>query len=333
MAQVVSSSNVYSQLGQETSIGSAGSAAKRLKSLVIDPGDEQTIREIEAQGHRFTTSTVIDKSWTSFATSEKAMTYTEHLYCLENILGAGALTVLGSLTQKRVYDVPLLGSITPKTWTHQWGDPADNVNQYGYGLLTDYSEKWDRDAGISNSGAGLAQLISTGGTFTTSPTSLAEVPIGAADFNVYLDTTGAALGTTQITDEINMVDWSIKGMKSERWAANRSNTSFAGHLDLKPKTEVKLTLYENSVARPIVSALKTGATYFLRLDAQGPEIETGTPNEYYMARRDFCIKLLKNAPLKDVKGAYGRELSFVITEESVWGHAMILTSQTKEATL
>lgn len=333
MGQVVSSSNVVSQLGQESVIGGGGSAGKKLRSLMIEPSDEQTIREIMAQGHRFDTGTVIDKSWSSFNCSEKVMTYTEHLYCLENIFGASSVTLIDTMTQQRVYNVALTGSITPKTWTHQWGDPADNVNQYGYGLLVDYDEKWDRDSGVSNSGTGIAQLISTGNTFTSSPTSLAEVPVGAADFNVYLDTTGAGLGTTQITDEIAILEWSIKGMKSERWAANRSDASFAGHVDLKPKTEAKITFYEGSVARPIIASLKTGSTYFLRIDAQGPLIETGTPNEYYMARRDMAIKLLKNAPLKDSKGIYGRELQFVIVEDATWGKALVLTSQTKEATL
>jgi hypothetical protein len=330
MANIVSSSNVVSQLGQETSPGSLGSAGTKLKSLKVEPSDEQAIREVEGAGHRFDTDTVIDKSWTSFQTSEGVMTYAEHLYCLENIFGTTSVTLLGAATQKRVYDVALLGSITPKTWVHQWGDPADNVNIFGYGLLADYGEKFDRDAGASNSGVGIAQLITTGGTFTATPKVLLETPIGAADFNIYLDTTGAGLGGTQITDEINTVEWSIKGMKTERWAANRANPSYAGHLDTKPKTEVKFTIYESTAARPIIASLKTGARYFLRIDAQGPIIEAAN---HFMAQRDFCVKLMKHAPLKDTKGAYGRELTFVIVEDSTWGHAMMLTSQTKEATL
>lgn len=269
MGNIVSSSNVYSQLGQEASLGSAGAAGTRLKSMKIEPGREITVRDITAQGHRFPTGTVLDKAWSSFQVTEAVMTYTEHVYCLENIFGAATLTSPGTLTKKRVYTVPLVGGITPKTWTQQWGDPADNVNQYGYGLLTDYGEKWDRDSGFSQNGtAGLAQVVTTGGTFTASPKVLAEQAIGADDFNVYLDTTGANLGTTQITDEINSIDWSVKGMKSERWASDRSQASFKGHVDLIPKWELKFVIFEGSVARPIITSLINGQTYFLRLDAQ-----------------------------------------------------------------
>lgn len=426
MGNIVSAVNVVSQIGQESSPGGGGAAGTKLRSMKIEPGDELTIREIQAQGHRFDTGTVTDKAWSSFAVTEDAMLYTEHLYCLENLFGAGTLTSPGTNTKKRVYTPALTGSITPKTWVQQWGDPADNVNNYAYGLLTDYGETWDREAGIKQNGTkGVAQLIATGGAFTASPKVLAEQPIGAADFNVYLDTTGAQLGTTQITDEINTIDWSLTGVKAERWSANRANASFAGHIDTKPKSVVKFTIYEGSVARPIIASLKQGQTYFLRLDAQSTNyllidnffvVTLGSPSAGtftltyksqttagiaynaaasavasalqalssigatgctvtgspggpysvtmagalandsstltgsgtgltggtfsiaatqlpYMARRDFAIRLMKPSPLKDVKGVYGRELEFVVVEDSTWGNAMQITSQTAEASL
>jgi len=421
MGYVVSSVNVVSQLGQEASVGSGGSAGTLLKSLHIEPADELTIKEIMAQGHRFDTGTVQDMAWTSFAISEPDMLYTEHLYCLENLFGTVTPTLLGTKTQKRVYTPPLTGPITPKTWTQQWGDPSDNVNQYNYGLLTDYDEKYDRESGVQLGGAGVAQILSTGGTFTATPKSLAEVAIAASDVNYYLDTTAALLGTTQITDEINTLEWSLKGWKKERWASNRSNKSFASHIDVKPKTDVKFTLHEGPVARSIIAALRVGQTYFLRVDAQGSLIEnfftvgvgaatagtftltyktqttaaiaynatasavaaaltalssigtgnvtvTGTAPTWtvtmtgtlandstamtgsgtgltggtfaisqtalpYMAQRDLCVRLLKIAAFKDTKGVYARECSFAITEDPTWGKALLITSQTAEATL
>lgn len=430
MGNVVSSSLVRSQIGQESVIGTGSTAGTSLRSLKIEPGPELSLREIMAPGRRFDQTTVLDKQWSSFQVAEDNMSYTEHLYCLENAFGAASVTSLGSQTKKRVYDVALTGAITPKTWFHQWGDPTDNINSYNYGLLTDYGETWDREAGFKQNGTkGIAQVLATGGTFTNSPIALANLPIAATDVNVYLDTAWANLGTTQITDEINMVDWSITGLKDARWAANRANASFAGHVDLYPKTAVKFTLLEGSVARPVISSLIGGTTYFLRIDAQssvltdnyqvvtinggptggnftltyktqttasiaynataaqvasalqaltaigatgctvsgsagGPYTVTLTgalvndqsllthtdsltggvsPNVTiaqtalpYIARRDFAIRLAPSSPIgafKDTKGAYSRDLAFVIVEDSVGGHAVMLTSQTKEAAL
>lgn len=282
MGNVVSTTNVYSQLGQESTPGSGTTTTTKLRSMSIAPGRELTIREIMAAGHRFDTGSVVDKQWASFDVTEDAMTYTEHVYCLENIFGHVSASTLGSLTYKRVYAPALTGSITPKTWIQQWGDPNDNVNDYAYGLLTDYGETWDREAGVKQNGSkGIAQIIATGSAFTASPQQLAEQAISAQDFNVYLDTTGAALGTTQITDEIAAVDWSITGMKAARWAANRSYASFAGHVDMKPKATAKFTIYEGSVARPIVASLVAGGKYFLRLD--------GTSS--VLVENDFVVSL------------------------------------------
>ena len=273
MGNVVSSINVLGQIGQEATIGQGGAAGTLLRTLRIEPGDELTIRQIEAQGHRFDTGTVKDKQWVSWQAVADALSYTEHLYLIENILGTVAPTSPGTNTKKRVYTAAVTGSITPKTNVFQWGDASDNVNILAYVLGTDYGESWDRESGVKLNGAkGIGQIATTGGAFTASPTSLAQVPIGAADFNVYLDTSWANLGTTQITDEINMVDWSLSGMKAERWSANRSKASFAGHVDIKPKTTLKITIYEGTVARPIISALETGSRYFLRLDGQSPTL-------------------------------------------------------------
>jgi hypothetical protein len=273
MGQVVSTINVLSQVGQEASVGSGGAAGTRLQALKIEPADELTIKEIEAQGHRFSTGTVQDMAWSSFAVSASDLLYTEQLYCLENLFGTVTPTALGTKTQKRVYDMPLTGSVTPKTWTQQFGDPGDDVKQYGYGLLTDYDEKYDRESGVVPGGAGIAQLISSGNTFTATPKTLAEIPVAANQINYYLDTTGAALGTTQLFDELNTVEWSLKGIKAARWASDRAQASFKSHVDLKPKTDVKMNFHEGPVTRAIIASLKQGQTYFLRIDAQGPYIE------------------------------------------------------------
>lgn len=424
MPQPVSAINVYSQVGQESAIGGGGPAGTRLRSLRIAPGDEVVIRDIMTAGHRFDTGSVVDKRWSSLDVSEETMLYTEHLYCLENLFGAATLTSPGTATKKRVYNAALTGSITPKTWSGQWGDPADNVNAYAYGLLTDYGETWDRESGVKlTGGKGLAQIVTTGATFTATPKLLAEVAIAAGDFNIYLDTSWANLGNTQITDEIDAINWALNGMKDVRWTANRANASFGGHKEMRPKSSLKFTIYENGTARPIIASLETGGIYFLRLDGQssimidnyfvvtlgGPSAGTftltykgqttagiaynaaasavqsalqalstigagnvtvtgGAGGPYtvtmagtlandstvmtgsgtgltggaftivgtqlpYLARRDFCCKLEKVSPLKDTKGIYGREISLSLKEDATSGNALVLTSQTAEATL
>lgn len=286
MAQPASSINVRSQLGWEPVIGQGGPTAYNMQSLTIEPGDEIAVNEFAAQGHRFDTVVAINQSWSSLKVTGPAL-YSEVLLAIENILGTIApSTPAGAVNaRKRLYDAALTGAITPRTWTGQFGDASDNVNSLAYGLLTDFGLKYDREKGVElDSVAGIAQIIQTASAFTASPTSLADVPMLGSHVNYYLDTTGAGLGTTQITDEVLDYAWSVKGMKGPRWVSDRSQPSYKGHVDLRPKSDVKLSMAESSVTRAILANLRIGQTYFIRANAQGLLIDnlqtvtiTGSP--------------------------------------------------------
>ncbi len=287
MATPESQINVLGQLGFESSFGAGGSAGYGLQSLLIEPGDELDVKEYSSQGHRLDTVTVINKQWSSLKASGPAL-YTETLLAIENLLGTVApSTPAGAVTaRKRVYDLLLTGGITPRSWTGQFGDPNDNVNSYAGAFLTDFGLKYDRDNGVTLDGlAGIAQIINpAAGSFTASPVYLPNVPISGAHVNYYIDNTGSALGTTQISDEVLDYSWSVKGLKGARWVSDRSQASYKGFVDLMPKTQVSITLAESSVTRALVANLRTGATIFIRANCQGPLVDnlqtvtiTGSP--------------------------------------------------------
>jgi len=275
MTTISSKINVLHQLGWEASPGAGGATAYRMQSLGIEPGDELAVNEFTAQGYRVDTVSAINQAWSTLAVSGPAL-YTEFLFALENALGTvSPSTPAGAVNaRKRIYDLLATGAITPRTWTGQFGDSADNVNAYSYGLLTDIGLKYDRKAGVTLDGvAGIAQIISTGSAFTASPTTLANVPILGSHVNYYLDTTGANLGTTQLSDEVLDFGWSVKGLKGARWVSDRSQASFKGHVDLKTTSGIKLALAEDATTRTILSNMRNGNTYFLRANAQGQYVD------------------------------------------------------------
>jgi len=305
MANPVSSINVVAQIGQEATLGGGGSAGKRLQSLLFEVGREITTKEYTSQGYRLPTIVAQEMEWTSVKLTGEAL-YTELLYPIENVFGTVTPTLEGTQTQKRVYDLLPTGSITPKTNTLQFGDPADNVNTLAYLLMTGFGLKYDREQGVSiSTGDAIAQKITTGGTFTASPTYMAKIPILGSEVNYYLDSTGASIGGTQILDEVLSCEWSITGIKGPRWVSDRAQPSFKGHVDLMPKGSVKMTLGESSVSRGIVTNLEAGATYFLRIDALGPVIET-TYN--YGLQTDIALQVAKYSAWKMTR-AYGARTS------------------------
>ncbi len=277
MATPESQINVLGQLGFESGgFGAGGAAGYALQSLLVEPGDELQVNEYSAQGHRLDTVTVINKQWSAVKVSGPAL-YTEALLAVENFLGTvSPSTPSGAVaTRKRIYDLLLTGGITPRSWVGQFGDPNENVNSYAGAFLTDFGLKYNRDSGVTlDALAGLAQIINpAAGSFTASPVYLPNFPIAGSHVNYYIDNTGAALGTTQISDEVLDFAWSVKGLKGPRWVSDRTYPSFKGYTDVKPKTAVSIALAESSVTRALVATLRAGSTIFVRANCQGPLVD------------------------------------------------------------
>lgn len=315
------------QIGQEATPGAGGGANRVLNSMQINPSDEVTTKSYRPQGHRHTTVVTEDLASSSFDVTGP-IDFRESLYAIENIFGTATPTLVvgATKTYQRVYSVGLTGKLSPKTWVGQWGD-ANNVNQMIYMLLTGIGMKHSAEESPTfTSSKGIAQPKTTGQTFTTAPVNDGIEPVVRTQTNYYCDSTGAGLGTTQITDEILSDEWSYDGLYGPRWASNRAYSSWAGHVDLAPKTAAKLSIAEGTFAR----SLNVGQTYFLRIDDEGPIIEG---SHTFGLMIDMAIKLTKPTKWGDSKGVYMRDMEFEIVEDATWQHALQITSITDLATL
>jgi hypothetical protein len=196
-----------------------------------------------------------------------------------------------------------------------------------YALITGIGMKHEAELSPTLAACkGIGQPKTTGATFTATPINDGIQPVVRTQTNYYCDSSGANLGVTQITDEILTSEWSYDGVYGARWASNRSYQSFAGHVDLAPKTDVKMTVAEGTFAR----SLNVGQTYFLRIDDEGPVIET---THTFSLMMDMAIKLIKPTKWGDSKGVYMRDMDFEMVEDATWGNALIITSVCDLATL
>jgi len=93
----------------------------------------------------------------------------------------------------------------------------------------------------------LTQALQRAITMTASPTAVALQPSAGKHFNVYLDTTFGALGTTQLTDALTS-DFAFAGLYNPFFSLNRANLGFSAHVDGKPTTTFKLLLPADAVA-------------------------------------------------------------------------------------
>lgn len=273
------------QAAQETTPNTPVAAGKRLQTLTMEFTDEVDTSQFHPTGYRFDTLSMLNKAWTGIKAGGP-LSFTESLYVIEAALGSVSPTTVGVNGRKRVYDVPLTGAISPKTLTTQFGDDT-YANQAAGAFFASIGAKYSREANAEWDGVeGFAQRLLDGGTtFTAAPTTVPEQPVRGPHLNFYLDSTGAGLGTTQITEEVLTSGWSLKDLLVLFWAADRSQPSYKKALSNEGgKYAAKLGLGESSVIRAIDAALMLGRTYFLRIENKGDQLDnlnvltiTGTP--------------------------------------------------------
>lgn len=317
--------NARVQIGAESAIGTSVACGKLLDCFDFVFGINGDLTQYAATGHKYDQVSEQNTEWTDFTTGG-LMDYNGVLYPLCGVMGVATPVVhLSSITAKDwVLTPPVSGSVAPQTYSMQQGDSV-RAHEVAYGLFTDFGYTLTRkDIKLANT-KGIAQAISDGATLTSNPTAVALATMVAKQFNVYLDSTSTGLGTTQLL-KVLQVDYAFSGVYGPFWSINRANTSFTAHVDLKPKSSVKLKVEADSVGMGLLTSLRQGTTQFLRIDAQGAQIASDGPgaiNNEFM--HDMAIKIGKPSTFSDDSGIFAIEWDCDIVEDATWGKAQTIT--------
>ncbi len=198
--------------------------------------------------------------------------YNGVVYPLASLMGSVAPTAHGSSATAKdwVFAPPLSGSIVPQTYTIQSGDSV-RARQLSYGVFTEFGYKGDRKS-FTVSGKLLGQPIQDGITLTSTPTAVTVNPVVAKQVSVFLNSTQAAIGTTQLTRVLS-VDYLMTNVYGPLWVLNRSTPGYTAHVDLMPKATLKLKLEADSNGMALLGYLQSGATQYLRVQALGNVID------------------------------------------------------------
>src|SRR5436853_3476962 len=107
---------------------------------------------------------------------------------------------------------------------------------------------------------------------TGSPTLVVLSPITGQHFNLYLDATFGALGTTQVLKSL-AADFAMASIYGPAWYINRANASYSAHVDLNPTAIFKFMVAADAAGMASLGDMRTGVTKFCRVEAQGPVID------------------------------------------------------------
>jgi len=324
----VTSVNQRTRLGAEATPGTSVGATKLLDCFDWAFGIDAAVTPYRPSGVKYDVTQEEDTEQTSITVNGN-LDYNGVIYLLASTMGMVTPTAANSsATAKQwLFDPPISGSVQPQTYSIEQGDSV-RARKFGYGLLTDFGYKGTRKTPFTVSGKGFGQQLSDAITLTASPTEVALATAVENQFNVYLDATSAALGTTLINRNFSL-DYSFAGVYGAFYALSRATASFSGHADLGPKTGIKMLLAANAEGMGPLAYLRAGTTYFLRVEAQGAQIASdgggGSDPIYNGFVHDMAIKFGKPSEFKDEQGIFALEWDCNVVYDSAWGHAQTVT--------
>lgn len=163
------------------------------------------------------------------------------------------------------------------------------------------------------------------------PSVVPVAPVLPTQIDVYLDTTAANIGTTQLT-RVFTGEFAIGGKFKPIWVLNSSNTSYAGHIEAIPKATAKILVEADSAGMALLDDMRAGTTVFLRFKATGAQIDA-SPAFDYLFQVDLACQVSAPETFKDQDGVYAIGWDFELVNDDSWGKAMSLLIHNRNSSL
>lgn len=316
------------QVGPEatTALGTVVAASKILQCYDFVFGPMADVSQHRATGRKYTSTVIENTEWVD-GTMTGPIDYNHIVYPLASAMGSVSPVAHGSSSTAKdwIFTPPVTGSVVPQTYTFEQGDTTTRAHRLAYGLFTDWGYKGDRKKGLDCSGKLIAQPLIDAITMTASPTAVALAPLAGKHVNLYLDSTSGGLGTTQLLKVLD-IDYSFGGIYGAFYPFNRANIGWTSHVDMAPKTTIKLLMEADSVGMTQLTNLQNSTTQFLRIAGQGLQIASDGPGAVFNTfQHDMAVKVVKPTPFQDKDGVFAEQWEFEIVEDATWGKAQMVT--------
>lgn len=325
------------QIGVETTSGTSVAANKRLQSLSIMLSPKANVKTFVPSGTKYASVAALGREWVE-GSLDGAPTYDELQYALAGMMAyAAPVQVMDGATPTTGYTWTFAPSSTAedtiKTYTIEQGS-AFRAHKATYGLFTGLSLKLTRDQ-LAASGGLMAQAVQDNITLTASPTLLPVVPILPTQFDIFADTTYAAVsgGTPTRLTRVTNIEWGLDSRYNGVWAIDSTKTSFAAHVESLPKTTFKITMEADAPGMAYLTNLRNGNTFYVRMLATGPNIYTGGVTVNYKATIDLAVKITNPGGFSDQDGLFAVDWEGELVQDASLGGPVKVVLINKQSAL
>lgn len=309
--------NIITQLGIETTPGTAVATTVKFPSIDVEITPEHTKQFFRGAGQKFNTIGVMNKAW-STGSYKGPLNYTELAYILSSYSNYATPATVGTGGKGWTFNPALSAEDTIKTYTLERGD-ANDAAKAANCIFNSCDIEITRDTGTV-SGEVIGKLFSVGNTLTAANTFITNNPVSMNDMSIYLDSTSGGLGTTKLTDVFRL---SLKLPKKYdlKWVVDAAQTSWADTVSQYMTPKLTLECEFTSQMRTLYNTLKADnvGNYFLRATAVGENIGVSA---------DYTFRLSAALQLTDAKenrkgngDVYAYNFEFEAMGDTTWTKA------------
>lgn len=312
------------QLGIETEPGTAVAANKKLLAVSIVPGARTEADAFRAMGNKYSSFVTLNKEWSEASISGK-LTYNEILYLLVSLLSQPTPVQQGATTAyKWTFASNTSAEDASKTFTVEQGDA--NSAWRTAGMRVSGLEFTFNRSEVSVSGSAIGKQLETGIALTAAPTSLTPKPVLPGHVKFYMADTQAGLDAAlALTRGFNLT-WSLTDKIAQAWPVGQDPLT----VESLPKAESKLKLAADTTGMGLIATMRTGATKWIRVKAEGAIIASTYKHTFNV---DFPVQIKDVGNFADEENLYLMEYGLEPIHDATWGKSFQIDVTTDVQTL
>lgn len=311
------------QVGPEVTQGTGVAADILLQSIKLGSAIKLEAEPFAPAGYKYPTIMAVNKEWSEVSVEGKP-TYDEIIYLLSSVGEVATITTPGGTNPRLWTFTPgTTGADTVVSYTIENGESgAGNARKVVGCVMNEFELTVARDE-VSVGGNFVGMQMTTGQTLTGTPTALPVYPILPTHAKLWLDSTGAGLGTTLLTRAFKY-SFKIGNRFGTVWPVDSTNTSYAATVETVPDAQVTLLMAADTAGMALITPMRAGDTRFVRLKCTGPLIESTYYRELTI---DTALKVREVSEFTDEDGVYAIEYTFDVVHDATWTKAWQATVQ------
>ena len=277
-------------LQKETTPGTAATdAMRRYHGLRFRPGWEVETQEFRAEGYKVNTASQVTSERGVHAV-EAHQDFNAFLPLLASVLNYDGVTLVGTTSgHEHTFSLTADGEDDLTTFTGIYGDSTQAI-QVVHMLFNSLGMSLERGS-VNLTTSAFSKTPTTGATLPSSGvTEVEAASMPLVNFDIFIDDTWAALGTTQAR-AVYAFDFNMGDKRSPSSAIDSTVGSFATAIeneDVEHGGNIRVGF--DSEALALMTAFENGAQKFVRVSCTGPEIESGVNYEFEL---DMAVRVVR----------------------------------------